>query len=175
VEKREVKPTINDVADKAGVSKKTVSRVINRSPLLNDATREKVEKVIAELGYVPNPQARALALRRNFLIGLVHDNPNAQTVLTVQQGILEAIATPNSRWWCARSTGAARPCSTISAISSSSSGCSASSSCRRSRRMMLCPPCVASWAATMCAWARRDSTILAIWSNRTTGRRWRRR
>lgn len=91
MQKREGKATINDVAELAGVSKKTVSRVINRSPLLNDATREKVEAVIAQLGYVPNPQARALALRRNFLIGLIHDNPNAQTVLTVQQGMLEAI------------------------------------------------------------------------------------
>jgi LacI family transcriptional regulator len=89
--KRMGKPTINDVAREAGVSKKTVSRVINRSPLLNQATREKVEQVIAELGYVPNPQARALALRRNFLIGLIHDNPNAQTVLNVQEGILSAI------------------------------------------------------------------------------------
>ncbi len=86
------KPTINDVARIAGVSKKTVSRVINRSPLLNEATREKVEAVIAELGYVPNPQARALALRRNFLIGLIHDNPNAQMVLGVQEGILSAIS-----------------------------------------------------------------------------------
>lgn len=84
-------PTINDVARIAGVSKKTVSRVINRSPLLNDDTRKKIEDVIAQLGYVPNPQARALALRRNFLIGLVHDNPNAQTVMNVQQGMLEAI------------------------------------------------------------------------------------
>jgi len=84
-------PTINDVARIAGVSKKTVSRVINRSPLLNDDTRKKVEHVIGQLGYVPNPQARALALRRNFLIGLVHDNPNAQTVMNVQQGMLEAI------------------------------------------------------------------------------------
>ena len=85
------KPTINDVARLAGVSKKTVSRVINRSPLLNEETRERVEKVIRELGYVPNPQARALALRRNFLIGLIHDNPNAQMVLNMQQGILEAL------------------------------------------------------------------------------------
>jgi LacI family transcriptional regulator len=84
-------PTINDVARIAGVSKKTVSRVINRSPLLNDDTRKKVEDVIGQLGYIPNPQARALALRRNFLIGLVHDNPNAQTVMNVQQGMLEAI------------------------------------------------------------------------------------
>jgi LacI family transcriptional regulator len=84
-------PTINDVARIAGVSKKTVSRVINRSPLLNDDTRPPVEDVIGELGYIPNPQARALALRRNFLIGLVHDNPNAQMVMNVQQGILEAL------------------------------------------------------------------------------------
>ncbi|HEY0445234.1 MAG TPA: LacI family DNA-binding transcriptional regulator [Allosphingosinicella sp.] len=85
------KPTINDVARLAGVSKKTVSRVINRSPLLNDDTRDRVQKVIKDLSYVPNPQARALALRRNFLVGLIHDNPNAQMVLGVQQGILEAL------------------------------------------------------------------------------------
>lgn len=84
-------PTINDVARIAGVSKKTVSRVINHSPLLNEDTRRKVEDVIGELGYIPNPQARALALRRNFLIGLVHDNPNAQTVMNVQAGMLEAL------------------------------------------------------------------------------------
>lgn len=89
--RRRGKPTINDVARLAGVSKKTVSRVINQSPLLNDETRHRVESVIRELGYVPNPQARALALRRNFLVGLIHDNPNAQMVLNVQQGILEAL------------------------------------------------------------------------------------
>ena len=68
--KRDTKPTINDVARLSGVSKKTVSRVINKSPLLNQATREKVEAVIAEIGYVPNPQARALALLgRAVLLG----------------------------------------------------------------------------------------------------------
>jgi LacI family transcriptional regulator len=89
--KRAGTPTINDVARIAGVSKKTVSRVINASPLMTQATRERVQQVIDDLGYVPNPQARALALRRNFLIGLIHDNPNAQMVLEVQNGILEAI------------------------------------------------------------------------------------
>lgn len=88
---RPAKPTINDVARLANVSKKTVSRVINRSPLLNQETRERVEQVIRDLGYVPNPQARALALGRNFLVGLIHDNPNAQMVLNMQQGILEAL------------------------------------------------------------------------------------
>lgn len=89
--KSDSQPTINDVARLSGVSKKTVSRIINRSPLVKKDTREKVEKVIAELGYVPNPQARALALRRNFLIGLLHDNPNAQMVLNFQQGVLEVL------------------------------------------------------------------------------------
>jgi LacI family transcriptional regulator len=88
---RNSQPTINDVARLAGVSKKTVSRVINQSPLLNADTRKKVEEVIAGLGYIPNPQARALALRRNFLIGLIHDNPNAQMVLNVQHGLLEVL------------------------------------------------------------------------------------
>ena len=86
------KPTINDVARVANVSKKTVSRVINKSKLLSDKTRERVEQVIAELGYVPNLQARALALRRNFIIAAIHDNPNAQFLVNVQQGILDTIA-----------------------------------------------------------------------------------
>ncbi|WP_311270422.1 LacI family DNA-binding transcriptional regulator [Sphingobium sp. WCS2017Hpa-17] len=85
------KLTINDIARMAGVSKKTVSRVINRSPLLNQETRDKVEAIIRETGYVPNPQARALALGRNFLIGLVYDNPNVQMILSMQKGILEAL------------------------------------------------------------------------------------
>lgn len=50
-----------------------------------------MEAVIAETGYIPNPQARALALGRNFLIGLIHDNPNAQMILNMQQGILEGL------------------------------------------------------------------------------------
>lgn len=87
-----MKPTINDIARIAGVSKKTVSRVINDSPLLTAGTRDKVKAVISDLGYVPNPQARALALGRNFLIGLVHDNPNAQMILNMQQGILEGLS-----------------------------------------------------------------------------------
>ena len=58
---RAKKSTINDVARLAGVSKKTVSRVINKSTLVRKETYEKVEKVIAELKYSPDPQARGLA------------------------------------------------------------------------------------------------------------------
>lgn len=84
-------PTINDVARLANVSKKTVSRVINKSPLLSEKTRIHVQNIIHEIGYVPNLQARALALRHNFIIAAIHDNPNAQFLVTVQKGILEAI------------------------------------------------------------------------------------
>ncbi|MCF8503295.1 MAG: LacI family DNA-binding transcriptional regulator [Caulobacter sp.] len=83
--------TINDIARIAGVSKKTVSRVINRSPSLRPETREKIEAVIAKYGYAPDPQARGLAFRRSFLIGLIYDNPNPQYVVNMQLGLLDGM------------------------------------------------------------------------------------
>ena len=83
--------TINDIARLAGVSKKTVSRVINRSPSLRPETREKIEAVIARYGYAPDPQARGLAFRRSFLIGLIYDNPNPQYVVNMQLGLLDGM------------------------------------------------------------------------------------
>uniref|UniRef100_UPI0035635F77 LacI family DNA-binding transcriptional regulator n=1 Tax=Roseovarius sp. TaxID=1486281 RepID=UPI0035635F77 len=53
--------TITDVARLAGVSIKTVSRVINREPGVREATRVRVEAAIAELDYSPNQSARDLA------------------------------------------------------------------------------------------------------------------
>jgi len=83
--------TINDVARLSGVSKKTVSRVINQSPLVRDDTRAKVQAVIQRFAYVPDPQARGLAFRKSFLIGLVYDNPNAQYVVNLLEGALDAL------------------------------------------------------------------------------------
>ena len=54
-------PTINDVADRAGVSKRTVSRVINKSAKVNAKTRKRVEAIIDELNFIPNSRARGLA------------------------------------------------------------------------------------------------------------------
>src|ERR1700760_3293514 len=85
------RPTINDIARLAGVSKKTVSRVINASPYVQKETRERIEAVIAEHGYAPDPQARGLAFRRSFLIGLVYDNPNPQYVVNMQLGLLDGM------------------------------------------------------------------------------------
>jgi LacI family transcriptional regulator len=85
------KVTINDIARLANVSKKTVSRVINDSPLVREETREKVKLVISEHGFAPDPQARALAFRRSFLIALIYDNPSPQYVVNMQRGILDTL------------------------------------------------------------------------------------
>ena len=62
--------TIYDVAGAARVSMATVSRVLNNPEKVNNATREKVLKVVKELGYVPNPIARGLATKNPTTISL---------------------------------------------------------------------------------------------------------
>ncbi|MDI4632854.1 LacI family DNA-binding transcriptional regulator [Pelomonas sp. V22] len=79
-------PTIVDVAEQAGVSIKTVSRVLNHEPGVQEATREKVLAVVAELKYRPKLSARSLAGARSFLIGLLYYDPSAAFVAGVQQG-----------------------------------------------------------------------------------------
>ncbi|MGB5290470.1 MAG: LacI family DNA-binding transcriptional regulator, partial [Lysobacterales bacterium] len=70
------------------MSKRTVSRVINNSPKVGKATRQKIQAVIDELGYSPNTQARGLASSRSYLLGLIYDNPNALYIDDVQRGVL---------------------------------------------------------------------------------------
>jgi LacI family transcriptional regulator len=85
------KTTITDIARMAGVSKKTISRVINEGQWVNAETRQRVKAIIEETGYVPDPQARGLAFRHSFLIGLIYDNPNSQFVVNMQAGLLDAM------------------------------------------------------------------------------------
>lgn len=82
--------TIDDVAEKAGVSAKTVSRVLNNEPNVRPAKRELVMKAARELGYRPNPAARSLAGSRSFLLAHLHDNPVPEYVNAVNTGIYEA-------------------------------------------------------------------------------------
>lgn len=90
------RPTIDDVAALAGVSIKTVSRVVNREPNVAESTREKVRKAVAELGYSPNPSAQNLASHRARLIVLVYDDPSAYEapssgyIINMQEGALKA-------------------------------------------------------------------------------------
>lgn len=66
-----MKLTIIDIANIAGVSKSTVSRVINRDKFVKKETRDKVLKVIDELGYIPDNVARSLITKKTFSIGLI--------------------------------------------------------------------------------------------------------
>jgi LacI family transcriptional regulator len=81
---------ITDVAERAGVSIKTVSRVINREPNVRADTRERVENAIGVLNYTPNPFARSLAGNRAFVVGLLYDNPSSSYVIDIQRGALNA-------------------------------------------------------------------------------------
>jgi LacI family transcriptional regulator len=82
--------TIKDVAKRAGVSLKTVSRVINQEASVRTDTRDKVLRAVEALGYRPNLSARGLRSAHSFAIGLVYDNPNAHYVISMQDGVLSA-------------------------------------------------------------------------------------
>jgi LacI family transcriptional regulator len=63
--------TLEDIAQKAGVSRSTVSRVVNGHQNVSDGVRKRVLEVIRSTGYHPNPAARNLASQRSWMIGLV--------------------------------------------------------------------------------------------------------
>lgn len=65
--------TLKQVAEKAGVSIKTVSRIVNGDAAVNERTRKAVEKLIAELNYVPNHAARQMRSGASSIIGLMTD------------------------------------------------------------------------------------------------------
>lgn len=79
--------TIIEIAERAGVSMKTVSRVLNGEPNVRESTREKVKKVAAELNYQPNVFARSLASKRSFIVAHFHDNPSPDYLEKVYTGV----------------------------------------------------------------------------------------
>lgn len=62
-----------EIAERAGTSLKTVSRVINRDPLVNARTRERIEAIIGEIGYEPSQAARMMRSQRSDVIGFLAD------------------------------------------------------------------------------------------------------
>ncbi|MDR0436512.1 MAG: LacI family transcriptional regulator [Propionibacteriaceae bacterium] len=70
-EARQAAPTLADVAVVAGVSHQTVSRVLNNSPAVSNATRQRVQTAVASLGYRRNTAARTLATGRSRIIGVI--------------------------------------------------------------------------------------------------------
>lgn len=99
---------LEDIARKAGVSRSTVSRVINDEPYVSDATRARVQAVIRAEGYSPNPAARMLVTQRTRVIGVVI--PHTLQVAfqdpyyfpTLLQGVAEATQSRDYAtllWW----------------------------------------------------------------------------
>ncbi len=90
------KATIEHVAKLAGVSMKTVSRVVNMEPNVRESTKARVESAIAQLNYRPNQSARNLAAHYAHIVGLIYDDPSAYEVpsagyvIKMQQGALRA-------------------------------------------------------------------------------------
>jgi LacI family transcriptional regulator len=80
--------TIKDVAALAGVSAKTVSRVINGEPHVRPDKRERVLQVVRELDYRPNAFARSLSSSRSYLLALLIDDPASGYAADVQLGAL---------------------------------------------------------------------------------------
>ncbi|MEO1407568.1 MAG: LacI family DNA-binding transcriptional regulator [Pseudomonadota bacterium] len=86
---------INDVADLAGVSIKTVSRVLNNEPNVRPETREKVRVAVRELRYVPSVSARSLAGQRSYMFAMFYDTASEGYLSRFQKGALEACRRAN--------------------------------------------------------------------------------
>ncbi|MGB3805975.1 MAG: LacI family DNA-binding transcriptional regulator [Erythrobacter sp.] len=89
--------TLSDVASRAGVSAKTVSRALNGAPYVSEALRERIERIVEELDYHPNVAAQSLAARRSFLIGLTYERPSPSYVVELQKGAIERLESERYR------------------------------------------------------------------------------
>lgn len=86
-----MKATITDVARLAGVSMKTVSRVLNKEPNVTIKTRDKVLKAASELHYSPNLAAKGLATSKSYLVALIYDSSASPHYISgIQSGAIQA-------------------------------------------------------------------------------------
>ncbi|WP_242150448.1 LacI family DNA-binding transcriptional regulator [Sphingomonas sp. BAUL-RG-20F-R05-02] len=83
--------TIVDVGRLAGVSAKTVSRVLNDEPHVSAAVKQRVREAADQLDYHPNVFAQALVRRKSNMIGLIYENPSPSYVVELQRGVLERL------------------------------------------------------------------------------------
>jgi DNA-binding LacI/PurR family transcriptional regulator len=82
---------MKDIAKLAGVSKATVSRVINNSQNVSSELREKVEKVLKETGYTPNLLAQELVTKRTKVIGVIIPRIGIDTFSNITEGIIDKL------------------------------------------------------------------------------------
>ena len=85
-----MKATITDVAKHAGVSMKTVSRVLNNEPNVAEKTRDKVLEAAKALRYTPNLAARGLASSKSYLIAMMFGSSSPNYLANLQAGAIEA-------------------------------------------------------------------------------------
>ena len=90
--RRPPRPKIHDVAELAGVSTKTVSRVLNNEKYVRPETREKVVKAVAELDYTPDFSARSLAGQRSFMLALFYGSVSEAYLAKFQAGVIAQCA-----------------------------------------------------------------------------------
>jgi len=80
--------TLETVAELAGVSMKTVSRVVNKEPNVSARTSEKVKAAISELNFRPNMAARQLRGQRSYSLALVYEPPSSEFLTGILEGVL---------------------------------------------------------------------------------------
>ena len=77
---------IRDVAARAGVAVKTVSRVLNGHPYVSETTRKRVETAMAELDFRPSVAARILSGAKSNQVALIYDNHSPYYTFQIQMG-----------------------------------------------------------------------------------------
>ncbi|HEX8446071.1 MAG TPA: LacI family DNA-binding transcriptional regulator [Sphingomonas sp.] len=87
-----MRATIRDVSKAAGVSIKTVSRVLNNERYVAPDTRRRIEAAMADLAFHPSLAARALSGHRSFQVALICDNPSPYYVYDLQIGVRQRCA-----------------------------------------------------------------------------------
>ncbi len=95
MEKKNKAPTIYDVAENAGVSITTVSRMLNDSNKVNTETRKRILASIDALGFIPKAEARARAMQRNGRIGVITPFFTAPSFIQRLRGIAGALSPEN--------------------------------------------------------------------------------
>ncbi|MCA0988830.1 LacI family transcriptional regulator [Alkalihalobacillus algicola] len=84
--------TIKDVAKRAGVSRTTVSRVLNDNGYVSQEAREQVLKAVQEMGYIPSAHAKTMRTKRSGVIGVILPRISTETASRVVNGIEEELA-----------------------------------------------------------------------------------
>ena len=87
----EKKLTILDIARLCGVGKSTVSRVLNQDPKVKPQTRERVEQVIAQHGFVPSKSARAMRNQSQQVVGIIVSRLDSSSENQAVRGMLETL------------------------------------------------------------------------------------